>query len=234
MSGNRPSHVKHPSVLQFFPGTLYFVFSPPSQISRNWQGCYEIKRSHIIHDAGIKDLTLQVEGVEQYGCTTENILRVLQGQRICTLFHRDAHLWEPTKEVGACEMAVAARDSLERLQVSNLAKSIRVLANMEDTCKKELVYMFSRFTAMYGVLVKLNMRYYADNFSYVSLYHYLNQLVGFHNASTTQGCLGACRNRFSSPINGPSSPCAVTKYPIWVGCWMVQLKIAPIGAYCNL
>ncbi|KAK9025697.1 hypothetical protein V6N11_038555 [Hibiscus sabdariffa] len=133
MSGNRPSHVKHPSVLQFFPGTLYFVFSPPSQISRNWQGCYEIKRSHIIHDAGIKDLTLQVEGVEQYGCTTENILRVLQGQRICTLFHRDAHLWEPTKEVGACEMAVAARDSLERLQVSNLAKSIRVLANMEDT-----------------------------------------------------------------------------------------------------
>ncbi|KHF99066.1 hypothetical protein F383_16917 [Gossypium arboreum] len=26
ISGNGPSHVKHPSVLQFFQGTLFFVF----------------------------------------------------------------------------------------------------------------------------------------------------------------------------------------------------------------
>ncbi|KAL4388658.1 hypothetical protein GQ457_09G029900 [Hibiscus cannabinus] len=66
------------------------------------------------------------------GCTAENILRVLQGQRIGTLFHRDAHLWEPTKEVGAREMAVAARDSSRRLQALSSQERKKILLDIAD------------------------------------------------------------------------------------------------------
>ncbi|KAF9595636.1 hypothetical protein IFM89_001509 [Coptis chinensis] len=105
------------------------------------------------------------------GFATDNIIKVLQGERVGTLFHQDAHLWTPLKEVGAREMAVAARDCSRRLQglpsekrkkilldiadaleanenmiraeneadvaaaagwISGLAKSIRVLADMEE------------------------------------------------------------------------------------------------------
>jgi delta-1-pyrroline-5-carboxylate synthetase len=44
-------------------------------------------------------------------------MRVLQGERIGTVFHKDAHLWTSIKEITAHEMAVAARDSSRRLQV---------------------------------------------------------------------------------------------------------------------
>lgn len=37
-----------------------------------------------------------------------------------TLFHRDAKDWVSQGEVGARDMAVAARESSRRLQVSNL------------------------------------------------------------------------------------------------------------------
>ncbi|KAK7305789.1 hypothetical protein VNO77_43701 [Canavalia gladiata] len=50
-----------------------------------------------------------------FGYAAENIIKVLQGQRIGTLFHKDAHRWEPVKEVDAREMAVAARDCSRRL-----------------------------------------------------------------------------------------------------------------------
>ncbi|KAF1895630.1 hypothetical protein Lal_00041911 [Lupinus albus] len=99
------------------------------------------------------------------GYVTDNIIRVLQGEKIGTVFHKDAHLWINTKEVSAREMAIAARDSSRRLQVisseerskillavadalennesmirseneadiiSNLAKSVRMLADMEE------------------------------------------------------------------------------------------------------
>ncbi|KAK8515096.1 hypothetical protein V6N13_122056 [Hibiscus sabdariffa] len=66
------------------------------------------------------------------GCTAENILRVLQGQRIGTLFHRDAHLWEPTKEVGAREMAVAARESSRRLQALSSQERKKILLDIAD------------------------------------------------------------------------------------------------------
>jgi len=46
------------------------------------------------------------------------IIKVLEGQRIGTLFHKDAHSWAPVKETGARSMAVAARESSRRLQVS--------------------------------------------------------------------------------------------------------------------
>jgi len=44
-------------------------------------------------------------------------MRVLQGERIGTVFHKDAHLWTSIKEITAHEMAVAARDSSRKLQV---------------------------------------------------------------------------------------------------------------------
>ncbi|KAJ6325188.1 hypothetical protein OIU76_012303 [Salix suchowensis] len=45
------------------------------------------------------------------GYAPENIMKVLQGERVGTLFHQDAHLWVPVKEVCGREMAVAARES---------------------------------------------------------------------------------------------------------------------------
>ena len=51
------------------------------------------------------------------GYAPGNILKVLKGDRIGTLFHQDAHLWTPQKDVGARDMAVAARESSRRLQV---------------------------------------------------------------------------------------------------------------------
>ncbi|KAE8718047.1 Delta-1-pyrroline-5-carboxylate synthase [Hibiscus syriacus] len=66
------------------------------------------------------------------GCTAENIIRVLQGQRIGTLFHRDAHLWEPIKEVGAREMAVAARESSRRLQALSSLERKKILLDIAD------------------------------------------------------------------------------------------------------
>ncbi|KHG12117.1 Delta-1-pyrroline-5-carboxylate synthase [Gossypium arboreum] len=66
------------------------------------------------------------------GSAPENIIRVLQGQRIGTLFHQDAHLWEPTKEVGAREMAVAARDSSRRLQALSSQERKKILLDIAD------------------------------------------------------------------------------------------------------
>lgn len=55
------------------------------------------------------------------GYATDNIIRVLRGERIGTVFHKDAHLWTSIKEVSAHEMAVAARNSSRRLQASKVA-----------------------------------------------------------------------------------------------------------------
>lgn len=50
------------------------------------------------------------------GYTTDGILRALRGERIGTLFHRDAHLWLPVKDTSARQMAVAARNASRHLQ----------------------------------------------------------------------------------------------------------------------
>jgi delta-1-pyrroline-5-carboxylate synthetase len=44
-------------------------------------------------------------------------MKVLKGEKIGTLFHNEANLWECSKEATAREMAVAARDCSRRLQV---------------------------------------------------------------------------------------------------------------------
>ncbi|KAK9755559.1 hypothetical protein RND81_01G034500 [Saponaria officinalis] len=60
------------------------------------------------------------------GKATDNIINVLNGQRIGTLFHKDAHLWASAKETGAREMTVAARECSRRLQVLGRRDRTRV------------------------------------------------------------------------------------------------------------
>ncbi|XP_074287292.1 delta-1-pyrroline-5-carboxylate synthase isoform X2 [Silene latifolia] len=66
------------------------------------------------------------------GKATDNIIKVLNGQRIGTLFHKDAHLWVSAKETGAREMAVAARESSRRLQALTSQERKKILLDIAD------------------------------------------------------------------------------------------------------
>ncbi|XP_024369145.1 delta-1-pyrroline-5-carboxylate synthase 1 [Physcomitrium patens] len=50
------------------------------------------------------------------GCVADGLQRVMRGDHVGTLFHRDAHQWVDLKETGARNMAVAAREGSRRLQ----------------------------------------------------------------------------------------------------------------------
>ncbi|KAF9674684.1 hypothetical protein SADUNF_Sadunf10G0152500 [Salix dunnii] len=66
------------------------------------------------------------------GYAPENIVKVLQGERVGTLFHQDAHLWVPVKEVCGREMAVAARESSRRLQALSSQDRKKILMGVAD------------------------------------------------------------------------------------------------------
>ncbi|KAB1217815.1 Delta-1-pyrroline-5-carboxylate synthase [Morella rubra] len=66
------------------------------------------------------------------GYAAENIIKVLQGERIGTLFHQNAHLWAPVKEVDAREMAVAARESSRKLQALSSHDRRKILLDIAD------------------------------------------------------------------------------------------------------
>ncbi|XP_052209963.1 delta-1-pyrroline-5-carboxylate synthase [Diospyros lotus] len=66
------------------------------------------------------------------GNGSDNILKVLKGQCIGTLFHRDAHKWVPQGEVGAREMAVAARESSRRLQAMSPQERSKILLDVAN------------------------------------------------------------------------------------------------------
>uniref|UniRef100_A0A5B7B7M7 Delta-1-pyrroline-5-carboxylate synthase n=1 Tax=Davidia involucrata TaxID=16924 RepID=A0A5B7B7M7_DAVIN len=66
------------------------------------------------------------------GYAVDNIIKVLQGERIGTLFHRDAHKWAPLGEVGAREMAVAARESSRRIQALSPQDRSKILLDIAD------------------------------------------------------------------------------------------------------
>ncbi|KAI4356520.1 hypothetical protein L6164_000538 [Bauhinia variegata] len=66
------------------------------------------------------------------GYATDNIIRVLHGERIGTVFHRDAHLWTSIKEVSAHEMAVSARDCSRRLQALKSEERREILLAVAD------------------------------------------------------------------------------------------------------
>ncbi|KAK0592729.1 hypothetical protein LWI29_024305 [Acer saccharum] len=66
------------------------------------------------------------------GYTPEKIIKVLQGERIGTLFHQDAHLLDPDNEVCAREMAVGARESSRRLQAMSSQDRKKILLDIAD------------------------------------------------------------------------------------------------------
>ncbi|KAK4436592.1 Delta-1-pyrroline-5-carboxylate synthase [Sesamum alatum] len=67
------------------------------------------------------------------GFAVDNILKVLNGKRIGTLFHRDASKWVPQGEVSAREMAVAARESSRRLQALSSHDRSKILLDVADS-----------------------------------------------------------------------------------------------------
>ena len=70
------------------------------------------------------------------GYATGSILRALNGERIGTLFHRDAYKWVQVKEVGEHEVAIAAGESSRRLQAmfSQDKKKILLVIAVEASC----------------------------------------------------------------------------------------------------
>ncbi|KAL2227478.1 UNVERIFIED_CONTAM: Delta-1-pyrroline-5-carboxylate synthase [Sesamum indicum] len=66
------------------------------------------------------------------GFATGNIIKVLNGKRIGTLFHRDASKWVPQGEVSARDMAVAARESSRRLQAMSSQERSKILLDVAD------------------------------------------------------------------------------------------------------
>ncbi|KVI04896.1 Aldehyde dehydrogenase, C-terminal [Cynara cardunculus var. scolymus] len=66
------------------------------------------------------------------GFAGDNIIKVLRGQRIGTLFHRDAHTWIPSGELNAREMAVAARESSRLLQAMPAEERSKILLGIAD------------------------------------------------------------------------------------------------------
>nr|AIS36041.1 delta-pyrroline-5-carboxylate synthetase [Lycium chinense] len=66
------------------------------------------------------------------GYAVDNIIKVLQGERIGTLFHRDADTWASIGEFGAREMAVAARECSRRLQTLSSQERSKILQDIAD------------------------------------------------------------------------------------------------------
>ncbi|XP_041028227.1 delta-1-pyrroline-5-carboxylate synthase-like isoform X2 [Juglans microcarpa x Juglans regia] len=66
------------------------------------------------------------------GYATDNIIKVLQGEHLGTLFHKDAHLWTLAREVGARTMAAAARECSRQLQAQQPQERRKILLDIAD------------------------------------------------------------------------------------------------------
>lgn len=66
------------------------------------------------------------------GFATDNVIRVLHGEKIGTLFHKDAHLWVLPKQAGARQMAVSARECSRRLQSLSSEDRRKILLDIAD------------------------------------------------------------------------------------------------------
>eukprot|EP00250_Pteridium_aquilinum_P012578 c20812_g1_i2 orf=325-2550(-) len=66
------------------------------------------------------------------GFAADGILRVLAGERIGTLFHKDAHLWDSKKVDSARKMAVAARKASHQLQMLSSLDRMQLLLDIAD------------------------------------------------------------------------------------------------------
>lgn len=97
------------------------------QLHNIFKQTHQYCTSHLVFDLGtvcstfillFADSCLTLCGFS--GFAVDNIIKVLHGKRIGTLFHRDANELDPAIDASACEMAVAARECSRRLQVSSL------------------------------------------------------------------------------------------------------------------
>ncbi|KAI3801285.1 hypothetical protein L1987_29389 [Smallanthus sonchifolius] len=64
------------------------------------------------------------------GYVPNNIIKVLNGERVGTLFHKDAHMWIPVTEIGPHEMAVSAREASRRLQALTSKERKKILLDV--------------------------------------------------------------------------------------------------------
>ncbi|KAK3138599.1 hypothetical protein QOZ80_5AG0370940 [Eleusine coracana subsp. coracana] len=72
------------------------------------------------------------------GFASQSIINVLRGERIGTLFHKDASLWEPSKDVTSQEMAVSARGSSRRLQDLSSDERKKILLDVADALEANI------------------------------------------------------------------------------------------------
>ncbi|KZV45466.1 Pyrroline-5-carboxylate synthetase isoform 1, partial [Dorcoceras hygrometricum] len=71
------------------------------------------------------------------GFIADNIAKVIDGERVGTLFHRDAHKWVTVNEFGAHEMAVAARECSMRLQSMSSEERRKILLCVADALEEK-------------------------------------------------------------------------------------------------
>ncbi|KAL4378418.1 hypothetical protein GQ457_02G041890 [Hibiscus cannabinus] len=83
-------------------------------------------------DAAVCAASSGIPVVITSGYATDNIIKVLEGKPVGTLFHKDAHLWASVKEVSAREMAVAARECSRRLQTIKSEDRRKLLLGIAD------------------------------------------------------------------------------------------------------
>ncbi|TYJ12683.1 hypothetical protein E1A91_A11G369100v1 [Gossypium mustelinum] len=83
-------------------------------------------------DAAVCAASSGIPVVITSGYATDNIIKLLQGKPVGTLFHKDAHLWTSVNEVDAREMAVAARECSRRLQAMSSEDRRKLLLDVAD------------------------------------------------------------------------------------------------------
>ncbi|KAK8633021.1 hypothetical protein V6N13_013875 [Hibiscus sabdariffa] len=83
-------------------------------------------------DAAVCAASSGIPVVITSGYATANIIKVLEGKPVGTLFHKAAHLWTSVKEVSAREMAVSARECSKRLQTMKSEDRRKLLLGIAD------------------------------------------------------------------------------------------------------
>ncbi|CAI5486445.1 unnamed protein product, partial [Closterium sp. Naga37s-1] len=103
------------------------------QKSRLGRGGMTAKVEAAIHASGGGVPTVIASGL-----SSDAVLRVLSGEMVGTLFHKDAHLWAVSKSVKSAgrDMAVAARDASRKLQALSTEQRKQVLLDVADALVK--------------------------------------------------------------------------------------------------
>uniref|UniRef100_A0ACD5XAR8 Uncharacterized protein n=1 Tax=Avena sativa TaxID=4498 RepID=A0ACD5XAR8_AVESA len=73
-----------------------------------------------------------VPAVIASGFVVDSIIKVMRGEKIGTLFHNEANVWDCSKEVTSREMAVAARDCSRHLQNLSSEERKKILLDIAD------------------------------------------------------------------------------------------------------